>query len=68
VGSESGADKLSSLEASDEAGVAFVAAQGTGNDGVESANRAFQQNTRASADVNDKDGDKVTEQDKKKPE
>jgi RHS repeat-associated protein len=68
VGIESGTDKLSSLEASDEAGAAFVAAHGTGHDGVQSANGAFQQNARVSADVNDKDGDKVTEQDKKKPE
>lgn len=70
VGFDSGTDKLSSIEASDEAGAAFLGAQGTAQDPVQSANTAFQQNARVTPDVNDKDGDTIKQAaktDDKKP-
>jgi hypothetical protein len=70
VGISSGTDKLSSIEASDEAGAAFLGAQGSAQDPVQSANTAFQQNARVTPDVNDKDGDTIKQTattDDKKP-
>jgi len=70
VGIDSGTDKLSSIEASDEAAAAFLASQVTAQDPLQSANAAFQQNARVTPDVNDKDGDTIKQAEKtddKKP-
>jgi len=59
VGMDSGTDKLSSVDALDAAGAAFVTGQANGQDAVGQANGAFQQNAVVNDVVNDKDGDRV---------
>jgi RHS repeat-associated protein len=62
VGMDSGADKLSSIDAMDAAGAAFVTGQANGQNAVGQANDAFQQNAVVNDVVSDKDGDHVKPQ------